>query len=107
MAGFRIEKRDRKMDESCMVVPSGRFDSDSALKMEDELIGLLRDKSINLTIDFKDLLSISEEGLGMLLGIVSSFRREGGSVDFINVPGKIDAKIKMIGANKYFEDVNG
>ncbi|MCD6379057.1 STAS domain-containing protein [bacterium] len=107
MTGFRIEKRDRKMDGSCLVVPAGRLDSDGALKMEDELTGLLRGKSINLTIDFKDLLSISEEGLGMLLGIVSSFREEGGSVDFLNVPGKIDAKIKMIGANKYFEDVDG
>lgn len=103
MAGFKIEKGEKKKNGSCLVVPSGGLDSDAALKMEDQLMGLLREKSINLTVDLRELSFISAEGMGMLLGIVSSFRSEGGSVVLINVPGKIDAKIKMMGADKYFE----
>ena len=102
MAGFKTEKVEKGKNGSCLVVPPDGLDSDGALRIEDRLMGLLREKSINLTVDLRNLSFISAEGMGMLLGIVSSFRREGGSVVLINVPGKIDAKIKMMGADKYF-----
>ena len=102
MAGFKTEKVEKGKNGSCLVVPPDGLDSDGALRIEDRLMGLLREKSINLTVDLRNLSFISAEGMGMLLGIVSSFRSEGGSVVLINVPGKIDARIKMMGADKYF-----
>ncbi|HMA75763.1 MAG TPA: STAS domain-containing protein [Candidatus Krumholzibacteriaceae bacterium] len=102
MSDFQIKVREKDKGKSCLVVPSGRLDSLSALDMEDELTKLMRRKSIDLKIDMKDLSFISEEGMGLLLGIQSSLRSEGRSVVFMNVPGKIDAKIKMIGAGSYF-----
>ncbi|MDZ7860835.1 MAG: STAS domain-containing protein [Candidatus Krumholzibacteriota bacterium] len=105
MSDFQIKVGEKEKDRSCLIVTSGRLDSDSALEMEDELTELMRRKSIDLKIDMKDLSFISEEGMGLLLGIQSSLSSEGRSVVFMNVPGKIGAKMKMIGAGSYFECV--
>ncbi|MBN2071086.1 MAG: anti-sigma factor antagonist [Candidatus Krumholzibacteriota bacterium] len=82
---------------------SGDLDSKGALILEETMNALLERKIHNVILDFDKLTFISSAGVGMLLGLVSSLRREKGQATFINVSEHVRSVFNLLNLNDYFE----
>lgn len=81
----------------------GELDSKGALDLE-HLMNKLLDKGIyKVILDFKDVSFISSAGVGMLLGLVSSLRREDGEVYMTELSYNVKSVFDLLNLNDYFK----
>lgn len=103
MSSFKADISQAGEGGACRVDLKGDLDSKGALSLE-KLMNDLLDKKIRYAIlDFEDVTFVSSAGVGMLLGLVSSLRRDNGRVIFINVSQKVKSVFGLLNLNDYFE----
>jgi anti-anti-sigma factor len=102
MEQFVVGEPRRLEDGSYMIELEGDLDTKGALVMEDLLTQLLEQKMHNVVLDFKKVPFVSSAGVGMLLGMVSSLRDEGGDVNFMNVTPKIISVLRLLNLDDFF-----
>ena len=101
MEGFRIENK-RGRNGTCRIVLSGRFGDRAALELEECLKELLGGRAGEIRIDCKGVSRLSRTNLGVLFGMVSSFRSEGAELRLRNLPPAAEADIKIVTGENYF-----
>ncbi len=107
MTQFRILEEEETGDSGVRKIGlAGDIDSMGALMLEKLMGRLLTNNSLNIEFDFEKVSFVSSTGIGVLLGIVSSIRTEGGDVVFSNVSHKILSILKLLNLDEYFE-ING
>ncbi|UCF05483.1 MAG: anti-sigma factor antagonist [bacterium] len=102
MEQFVVGEPRRLEDGFYMIELEGDLDTKGALVMEDLLTQLLEQKMYSVVLDFKKVPFVSSAGVGMLLGMVSSLRDEGGDVKFINVTPKIISVLRLLNLDDFF-----
>jgi len=91
----------------CRISLSGRFGDSAALELEDELNSMLGREVFEATINFGGVTGLSRENLGVLFGMVSSFRAIGARLSLCNLPPAAEAEIKLLTGEDYFDLVRG
>ncbi|MBN1165069.1 MAG: anti-sigma factor antagonist [Candidatus Krumholzibacteriota bacterium] len=81
----------------------GDLDSNGALILEELMHTLLNEKTLKVILDFQDVTFVASAGVGMLLGLVSALRKEGGRVLFVNVSPNVKSVFGLLNLNDYFE----
>ena len=79
------------------------YDAKGALVMEDLMERLLQKQMHRIRLDFDDVPFISSAGVGILLGMASSLRAEGGDISFVNVSPKIRSVFRLLNLDDFFE----
>lgn len=80
----------------------GDLDSKGALAMETLLGSLLEKRLLSVVLDFNAVPFISSAGVGMLLGMVSAIREEGGEVWFTGMSRKVMSVLKLLNLQDFF-----
>lgn len=81
----------------------GDLDSKGALAMETLLGSLLEKRVLSVVLDFERVPFISSAGVGMLLGMVSAVREEGGEVWFSGMSQKVMSVLRLLNLQDYFK----
>jgi anti-anti-sigma factor len=81
----------------------GDLDSKGALAMETLLGSLLEKRLLSVVLDFDQVPFISSAGVGMLLGMVSAIREEGGEVWFAGMSNKVMSVLKLLNLQDFFK----
>jgi len=103
MEDFTIEKRDAPARSSYTVVIKNPLSLESSMRMYARISELTAREGADLQIDLGGLEKVTREGMGMLLGLVSSVRAAGGRAKIVNPSGRFLAEMRMIGAGRHFE----
>lgn len=82
---------------------SGDLDSKGALAMETLLASLIEKRLLSIVLDFEHVPFISSAGVGMLLGMVSTIRDEGGEVWFAGISNKVMSVLKLLNLQDFFK----
>ena len=86
-----------------MATVSGRLDTPSAVKAQQEITPLLQNADKQLTLDCKDLEYISSSGLRLFLTIRKEAQAKGGKVTIININEEIKKVFMMTGFFNLFD----
>ena len=86
-----------------MATVSGRLDTPSAVKAQQEITPLLQNADKQLTLDCKDLEYISSSGLRLFLTIRKEAQAKGGKVTIININEEIKKVVMMTGFFNLFD----
>jgi anti-sigma B factor antagonist len=105
MAQFVIGEPKVLRDGMYLFRLEGDLDTKGALIMEDLMSHLLEDRRLQVTLDFEKVPFISSAGVGVLLGLVSSIREEGGEVSFMNLSPKVRSVFRLLNLDDYFKIV--
>lgn len=89
--------------EGMMAVVSGRLDTPSAIKAQQEIASLLDNADKQITLDCKELEYISSSGLRLFLTIRKEAQAKGGKVVIININEEIKKVFMMTGFFNLFE----
>jgi anti-sigma B factor antagonist len=84
----------------------GDLDSKGALAMETLLGSLLERRLLSVVLDFEQVPFISSAGVGMLLGMVSTIREEGGEVWFAGMSHKVMSVLKLLNLQDFFKIID-
>jgi len=84
----------------------GDLDSKGALAMETLLGSLLEKRLLSIVLDFEHVPFISSAGVGMLLGMVSTIREEGGEVWFSGMSHKVMSVLKLLNLQDFFKIID-
>lgn len=103
MEGFTIEPSGGGKVSSFRVSIEGEPPIERMLAFESELYRLIGGRKTILELDLGKLKKLHKAGVGMILGIISSVRQDGGHVVISNIPGKVEADMKSIGAGGLLE----
>lgn len=93
-------------DGSYRITLEGDLDTKGALIMEDLLNQLLEQKMFRVLLDFEKVPFVSSAGVGILLGMVSSLRDEGGEVYFLNISPKVKSVFSLLNLDDFFRIVD-
>jgi len=102
MMPFRIEPPKLVDGDLYKIDLAGDLDSKGALTLEEMMNNLLDKRILNIKVDFSNVTFISSAGVGMLLGLVSSLRREGGNAVFENVSQHVQSVFDLLNLNDFF-----
>lgn len=102
MPRFRMKETSSMPGEVAKFRLEGDLDSNGALVLEAKMAGMLRNGKVRAQLDFEDVRFISSAGVGILLGMVSSFRSDGGDVTFNNLSPKIVSVLRLLNLEQYF-----
>ena len=102
MKQFKITESKSESGGVYRIDLEGDLDSKGALVLEDLMARLLESDSMNIELNFEKVPFLSSAGVGVLLGMVSSMRSEGGDVVFIGVSPKLKAVFKLLNLDDYF-----
>lgn len=86
-----------------MATVSGRLDTPSAVKAQQEITPLLQNADKQITLDCKDLEYISSSGLRLFLTIRKEAQAKGGKVVINNINEEIKKVFMMTGFFNLFE----
>ncbi len=103
MAGFRIDERSPGTDGMSEIMLEGELDAKGALRLEELMNDLIGRKIHRVVLNFRDVSFISSAGVGMLLGLVSSLRREGGEVYIAELTSGVESIFKLLNLDDYFK----
>jgi anti-sigma B factor antagonist len=103
MSEFTITGPEEMDDGGHVVILRGYLDTNGSLLIEDLLSRLLKDGITELTVDFTDVSFVSSAGIGILIGMVSTIREEGGSIKFNNVSQNVSNVFKLLNLDDFFE----
>jgi len=78
----------------------GTLDVATIGQMEAALARIRTGGVAKVVVDLKDLEYISSSGLGSFLGVVDSFRREGGDLAFVNLSDRVKKIFKVVGFHR-------
>ena len=93
----------QEQSEGMMATVSGRLDTPSAVKAQQEITPLLQNADKQLTLDCKDLEYISSSGLRLFLTIRKEAQAKGGKVTIININEEIKKVFMMTGFFNLFD----
>lgn len=96
---FNITEQENGM----LAVISGRLDTPSAVKAQQEIIPLLENADKEITLDCEQLEYISSSGLRLFLTIRKETAAKGGKVVIQNINDKIKKVFMMTGFFNLFE----
>ena len=102
MSQFTIGEPQLLEDGSYMIPLEGDLDTKGALVMEDLISQLLEEKMLQVVLDFGKVPFVSSAGVGILLGMVSSIRDEGGDVTFLNISPKVASVFRLLNLEDFF-----
>ncbi len=103
MSKFRVEETDGGQGGMKRLILEGDLDSAGALVLEEVLQRSLKSGVVDLELDFEKVPFVSSAGVGILLGMVSSMRSDGGDVVFRKVSGKIVSVFRLLNLEEYFK----
>ncbi len=81
---------------------SGRLDTNTSEKLENELMDLMNNNVKNITIDLKGLDYVSSAGLRVFLGAQKKISADGGSLTLLNPNETIEDVFNMTGFSNLF-----
>lgn len=93
----------QEQSEGMMATVSGRLDTPSAVKAQQEITPLLQNADKQITLDCKDLEYISSSGLRLFLTIRKEAQAKGGKVVINNINEEIKKVFMMTGFFNLFE----
>jgi anti-sigma B factor antagonist len=93
----------KEQDNGMLAVISGRLDTPSAVKAQQEIIPLLENADKEITLDCEQLEYISSSGLRLFLTIRKETAAKGGKVVIQNINDKIKKVFMMTGFFNLFE----
>ena len=93
----------QEQSEGMMATVSGRLDTPSAVKAQQEITPLLQNADKQITLDCKDLEYISSSGLRLFLTIRKEAQAKGGKVTIININEEIKKVFMMTGFFNLFD----
>ncbi|GEM_PF-780324 len=102
MASLQISGPNAVKEGLFSVALKGELDSNGALILENLMNSLLDKQMYKVILDFEQVSFVSSAGVGMLLGLVSSLRHEGGEVYMANVSYKVMSVFDLLNLNDYF-----
>jgi anti-anti-sigma factor len=102
MEHFIVSDPELTDDGSHLITLEGDLDTKGALVMEDLMFQLMEQKLFNITLDFTNVPFVSSAGVGILLGLVSTFREEGGNVNFRNISPKVRSVFRLLNLDDFF-----
>jgi anti-sigma B factor antagonist len=81
---------------------SGDLDAKGALALENLMRELLEKEIHNIALDFEDVHFVSSAGIGMLLGLTSTMRDEGGEVWLTRVSQQVVSVFALLNLDDFF-----
>ncbi len=105
MKEFKVSDPEKQEDGNYLITLEGDLDTKGSLVMEDLLNDLMERNIFNLALDFEKVPFISSAGVGILIGMVSSIREEGGNVEFVNITPKVQSVLSLLNLDDFF-DIN-
>lgn len=102
MERFRISVGDPSGEGTRKLFLDGSLDSVASLMLESTMFEHLEKGEISIELDFEKVPFVSSSGVGVLLGIVSTFRESGGKVSFARVSAKILSVFRLLNLDTYF-----
>ena len=93
----------KEQNDGMLAVVSGRLDTSSALKAQQEILPLLENADKEITLDCENLEYISSSGLRRFLTIRKETAAKGGKVVIQNINDKIKKVFMMTGFFNLFE----
>jgi anti-sigma B factor antagonist len=107
MAALRIEEGTPGAGRMKEISLKGELDTKGALRLEELMNDLIGRKIVNVVLNFRDVSFVSSAGVGMLLGLVSSLRREGGEVYLSELSDNVESVFKLLNLDDYFKVFTG
>ena len=107
MAALRIDEGKPGVDGISEIMLTGELDTKGALRLEELMDDLIGRKIHKVVLNFRDVSFVSSAGVGMLLGLVSSLRREGGEVYLAELSNKVESVFKLLNLDDYFKIITG
>ncbi|MCK4538328.1 MAG: ATP-binding protein [Candidatus Krumholzibacteria bacterium] len=102
MERFKISAGDPSGDGTRKLLLDGSLDSVASLMLENTMFEYLGKGELSVELDFEKVPFVSSAGVGVLLGIVSTFREGGGKVSFDRVSAKILSVFRLLNLDTYF-----
>ena len=102
MERFRISIGDPSGDGTRKLFLDGSLDSVASLMLENMMFEYLEKGELSIELDFEKVPFVSSAGVGVLLGIVSTFREGDGNVSFAGVSAKILSVFRVLNLDTYF-----
>lgn len=106
MTDFNVSDPKKLENGSYLITLYGYLDTSGSLLMEDLLNNLLKRNIKKIVLDFIDVSFISSAGVGILIGMVSSIREEGGEIKFKNITPKIRSVFRLLNLEDYFDIID-
>jgi anti-anti-sigma factor len=103
MKEFKVSDPEKMEDGSYLITLKGDLDTKGSLVMEDLMNDLLNRNMISIVLDFESVPFISSAGVGILIGMVSSFSEEGGSAKLINITPKVQSVLSLLNLDDFFD----
>jgi len=103
MTDFNVSDPEKIENGSYLITLHGYLDTSGSLLMEDLLNNLLQRNIKKVVLDFIDVSFISSAGVGILIGMVSSIREEGGEIKFKNITPKIRSVFRLLNLEDFFD----
>lgn len=103
MERFKINVGDPAAGGTRKLLLDGSLDSVASLMLENMMFEYLEKGELSVDLDFEKVPFVSSSGVGVLLGIVSTFREGGGDVTFSRVSAKILSVFRLLNLDTYFE----
>ncbi|MBU8920781.1 MAG: anti-sigma factor antagonist [Bacteroidales bacterium] len=107
MAALKIDEGIPGADGISEIMIRGELDTKGALRLEELMNDLISRKIYKTVLNFRDVSFVSSAGVGMLLGLVSSLRREGGEVYLSELTNKVESVFKLLNLDDYFKVITG
>ena len=93
----------KEQNDGMLAVVSGRLDTSSALKAQQEILPLLENADKEITIDCTELKYISSSGLRLFLMLRKETTTKGGHITIFNINDDIKEVFKITGFLNLFE----
>jgi anti-anti-sigma factor len=102
MSSFTVSGPQTKDGLDHHVILNGELDAKGALVLERAMSPLIGMKTVNVVLDFGSVTFVSSAGVGMLLGLVSSIRREGGEIVLREVSPEVRSVFSLLNLDDFF-----
>lgn len=102
MSQLEIGDLQARANGSYVIRLEGDLDNKGALAMEDLMRRLQERKIRSVVLDFERIPFISSAGVGILLGMVSSIREDGGEVSILKPSPKVQSVFRLLNLEDYF-----
>jgi len=93
-------KRD---SDSATVIPAADIVAGEVQSFRSELLGLINEKVLKITVDLGAVEMIDSSGIGVFISAQNSLRKLGGSLKVVNISADILKMFKIMRLDKHFE----
>jgi anti-sigma B factor antagonist len=93
-------KRD---SDSATIIPSADIVAGEVQSFRAELLGLINEKVLKITVDLGSVEMIDSSGIGVFISAQNSLRKAGGALKVVNISADILKMFKIMRLDKHFE----